>query len=129
MYACERSKSCALQNKRSSKLRVAAAVAANQPASRRPVVAAKSAAEGGQQFGAWTVAMLDPCGKRATVICQCGTAAQVAAAALLAGESRGCGCRLTPRSRVDLRRPASSFSADLARDQGYAALHRHKARP
>jgi hypothetical protein len=127
MYACERSKSCALQNKRSSELRVAAAVAANQPASRCGGVAAERAVEAGQQFGAWTVAMLDPSGKRATVICQCGTPGQVAADALLAGESRGCGCRLSPRPRGG--RPISTFSSDLARDEGYAALHRHKARP
>jgi hypothetical protein len=82
-----------------------------------------------QQFGAWTVARIDPTGKRVTVICQCGTTAQIAVDALISGESKGCGCRLTPRPRSDSRHPASSFSADLARDQGYAALHRHKARP
>ena len=84
--------------------------------------------EVGQPFGAWTVAQVDPTGKRATVICQCGTAGQVAAEALASGGSKGCGCRLTPRPRVDPRRP-SRFSSDLARDEGYAALHRHKARP
>jgi len=87
-----------------------------------------SAIESGQQFGAWTVAMVDPTGKRVTVICQCGTAAQIAVDALLSGESKGCGCRLTPRPPRDPSRP-SGFSAAVARDEAYAAVHRHKARP
>ena len=84
--------------------------------------------EAGQKFGAWTVARVDPTGKRVTVICGCGAVGQIAADALVSGESKGCGCRLTPRPRVSPGRPAST-SFDLARDQGYAALHRHKARP
>jgi hypothetical protein len=87
-----------------------------------------SAVEAGQQFGAWTVALVDPTGKRSTVICQCGTAAQIAVDALLSGESKGCGCRLTPRPPRDPRRP-SGFSAAVARDEVYVAVHRHKARP
>jgi hypothetical protein len=87
-----------------------------------------SAVEAGQQFGAWTVALVDPTGKRATVVCQCGGAAQIAVDALLSGESKGCGCRLTPRPPRDLRRP-SGFSTAVARDEVYAAVHRHKARP
>jgi hypothetical protein len=31
-----------------------------------------SAVASDQQFGAWTVALVDPTGKRSTVICQCG---------------------------------------------------------
>lgn len=87
-----------------------------------------SAVEAGQQFGAWMVALVDPTGKRATVICACGTAAQIAVDALLSGESKGCGCRLTPRPPRDPRRP-SGFSAAVARDECYAALRRRKARP
>jgi hypothetical protein len=87
-----------------------------------------SAIEAGQQFGAWTVALVDPTGKRATVICQCGTPGQIAVEALVAGESRGCGCRMTPRPRVEPRPSASSFSSSLARDESNSALHRHKAR-
>jgi hypothetical protein len=85
-------------------------------------------AEAGQQFGAWTVALVDPTGKRATVVCACGTAAQITVDALLSGESKGCGCRLTPRPPRDPRRP-SGFSAVVARDEVYVAVHRHKARP
>ena len=87
-----------------------------------------SAVELGQKFGAWTVALVDPAGKRATVVCQCGTPAQIAVDALASGESKGCGCRLTPRPPRDPRR-ATGFSAEVARDEGYAALRRHKARP
>jgi hypothetical protein len=87
-----------------------------------------SAVELGLKFGAWTVALVDPTGKRVTVICQCGIAAQIAVDALLIGESKGCGCRLTPRPPRDPRRPLG-FSAAVARDEGYAALRRHKARP
>jgi hypothetical protein len=85
--------------------------------------------ETGQHFGAWVVATVDRSGKRATCVCACGAAGQIVGAALIAGESKGCRRRMTPRPRVDLCRPAPSFSADLARDQGYAALHRHRARP
>lgn len=87
-----------------------------------------SAVEAGQQFGAWSVALVDPTGKRSTVICQCRTAAQIAVDALLSGESKGCGCRLTPRPLRDPRR-ATGFSAEVARDEVYVAVHRHKARP
>jgi hypothetical protein len=81
-----------------------------------------SAVEAGQ-FGAWTVALVDPTGKRATVVCACGTAAQIAVDALLSGESKGRGCRLTPRPPGRPR--PSGFSAAVARDEGYIALHRH----
>jgi hypothetical protein len=87
-----------------------------------------SAVSSGQQFGAWTVTIVDQSGKRATVICQCGTAAQIAVDALLSGESKGCGCRLTPRPPRAPRRPPG-FSAAVARDEVYVAVHRHKARP
>jgi hypothetical protein len=53
--------------------------------------------EVGQRFGAWTVARVDPIGKRVTVICACGATGQIAADALVSGESKGFGCRLTPR--------------------------------
>jgi hypothetical protein len=87
-----------------------------------------SAVSSGRQFDAWVVATVDPTGKRETVVCQCGAAAQIAVDALLSGESKGCGCRLTPRPPRDAGRPLR-FSAAVARDQGFAALHRHKARP
>ena len=87
-----------------------------------------SAIKSGQQFGAWTVAMVDPSGKRATCVCQCGSPGQIAIDALVAGESKGCGCLLTHRP-AGAERLSSGFSAVLARDEGYAALHRHKARP
>jgi hypothetical protein len=87
-----------------------------------------SAVSSGQQFGAWTVAIVDQSGKRATVFCQCGAAAQIAVDALLSGESKGCGCRLTPRPLRGPRRPFE-FSAAVARDEVHVALHRHKARP
>jgi hypothetical protein len=51
-----------------------------------------------------------------------------AAADPLSGESKGCGCRLTPRPQPAPRRP-SGFSAAVARDEVYVAVHRHKARP
>ena len=82
----------------------------------------------GQQFGAWTVALVDPTGKRSTVICRCRTAAQIAVDALLSGESKGCGCRLTPRPPRDLR-GATTFASDVTRDETYGAVHRHEARP
>jgi hypothetical protein len=86
-----------------------------------------SAVASGQQFGAWKVAQVDATQKRVTVICQCGVAAQIAADALTSGESVGCGCHLTPRLHRDYRRP-SGFADAVARDEGHAALHRHKAR-
>jgi hypothetical protein len=86
--------------------------------------------EVGQQFGAWTVAVIDGTQKRVTVICQCGATAQVAADALVSGESKGCGCRLTPRPRVEKTfKSLGSFSSDLAREESHTAVHRHKARP
>jgi hypothetical protein len=87
-----------------------------------------SAVETGQQFGAWTVALVDQSGKRSTVICQCGVAAQIAVDALASGESRGCGCRLTPRPPRD-RHGSTTFASDVTRDETYGALHRHKVRP
>jgi hypothetical protein len=69
-----------------------------------------SAVQLSQKFAAWTVALVDPTGKRVTVICQCGVAGQIAVDALSSGESKGCGCRLTPRSARDASRP-SGFSA------------------
>ena len=87
-----------------------------------------SAVESGQRFGAWTVALVDPTGKRSTVICRCRTAAQIAVDALLSGESKGCGCRLTPRPPRDLR-GSTTFASDVTRDETYGAVHRHKARP
>jgi hypothetical protein len=75
--------------------------------------------EAGQQFGAWAVEIVDPTGRRATCICQCGIPGQIAVDSLVSGESKGCGYRLTARPRVDPRRP-SGFSAALAHDEAYA---------
>jgi hypothetical protein len=64
--------------------------------------------EVGQTFGAWTVALIDKTGKRATVVCQCGGHAQVAVESLTGGESKGCGCRF-PEAIVavsNLHRPS-----------------------
>jgi hypothetical protein len=69
----------------------------------------------GQRYGAWTVARTDTYAKRAWCICKCGTTRQLAAEALLIGESRGCGCRLTPRNKA--RKPAPAppdFSNEIA---------------
>ena len=55
-----------------------------------------SAVSSGRQFDAWVVATVDPTGKRATVVCQCGAAAQIAVDALLSGESKGCGADASP---------------------------------
>jgi hypothetical protein len=37
-----------------------------------------STVEVGQRFGSWTVVLVDPTGKRGTVICQCSTSARTA---------------------------------------------------
>jgi hypothetical protein len=81
---------------------------------------------GGQTFGAWVVARVDPSGKRALVVCACGTAREVGAAALLKGESVGCGCRATPRLSPDAFRPASKFSTELAALEGRSSSKWHR---
>jgi hypothetical protein len=80
----------------------------------------------GAVFGSWKVAALDPTGKPATCVCSCGTARQFAVAALMAGDSRGCGCSATPRpssprslSRRFEAEVVAEFAAGRARHWGH----------
>jgi hypothetical protein len=69
----------------------------------------------GATFGSWKVAALDPTGKRATCLCSCGTARQIAIDALLDGSSQGCGgCKATPRPRAVAGRPSAEIVAEFA---------------
>jgi hypothetical protein len=81
---------------------------------------------GGQTFGAWIVAKVDPSGKRALVVCACGTAREVGAAALLNGDSLGCGCRSTPAIKPSAR--TLGFAAELAAQTARSAVQWHKGR-
>ena len=86
--------------------------------------------EAGQRFDAWAVVRAtDTLGRRALVACVCGRVIEVATTALQSGESRGCGCRGTPRARTTTDRPASdAFSRDLARIERFASTGRHHGR-
>jgi hypothetical protein len=63
----------------------------------------------GTAFGSWTVASLDPSGKRATCACVCGSIRVIAVAALASGSAVGsCGCRVPPREHfAELREEAA----------------------
>jgi hypothetical protein len=84
--------------------------------------------EPGGTFFAWTVVVVDELGRRALCICACGAPREISVDALLDGTSaRGCGCKRTPAPR---RSPVgvSSFAADVAGAEGFAATYRHKVR-
>jgi hypothetical protein len=84
----------------------------------------------GRVYGAWTIAKLDPSGRRALCVCRCGRTQQIAVSALEDGSNSGCGCAATrPRSRpAPIHRPASKFAGDLTNIETHAALHRYKAK-
>ena len=63
-------------------------------------------------YGAWTVQQVDETGRRAWVICKCGTLRQIALGALQSGENQSCGCLNVPSTRAPLRR--SSFADEVA---------------
>ena len=65
----------------------------------------------GVTYGSWTIASVDPLGKRATAQCACGTVAQISTDALTSGASSGCGCRQTPRPRSAPQSRAAEFVA------------------
>ena len=77
----------------------------------------------GQKYGAWRVAKVDSMGKRATVICECGTVQQVAVEALESGASVGCGCTATPRSTS--QPPTRGFASELSRAERQGSRKRH----
>jgi hypothetical protein len=80
--------------------RPAAALPGASPASMPPQslpTPGGRAIEPGQAFGDWQVIGADPTGRRVVVGCVCRTVRQIAIDVLLAGESRGCGCRPTSR--------------------------------
>ena len=83
-----------------------------------------SDAMAGRRFGAWTVAQLDPTGRRALCICACSSRREIALVALEAGDSRGCGCSATPTMRRPVRLSAG-FAADLAASESRAGRKRH----
>ena len=80
---------------------------------------------GGQTFGAWIVAKVDPSGKRALCVCACGMAREVGAAALLNGESVGCGCSATPAIKPKGAR-TSGFAAEVAAQTARSAVRWHR---
>jgi hypothetical protein len=54
--------------------------------------------EPGQTFGAWTAIGADPSDKRILCRCSCSTVRLIAREALENGETKGCGCRATPKA-------------------------------
>jgi hypothetical protein len=81
----------------------------------------------GTRYFAWTVVQPDATGRRIVCICSCGRVQQIARDALLSGESRGCGCRGTPRPAL-AGSGGANFARDLAGIENHAATHRFKAK-
>ena len=75
----------------------------------------------GTIFGAWTVLGIE--GRRAWVVCRCGTARLVALEALQTGASRSCGCLSLPGARPPLRR--SSFASEITGAEHRGGKKRH----
>ena len=78
----------------------------------------------GRRFGAWTVVRTDATFKRAVVACTCGAIATVAVEALVSGESRGCGCRGTPRTLI--ASSTSTFATELTQLESRGGSQRHR---
>ncbi len=84
----------------------------------------------GRLYGTWVVAAVDAFGRRATVVCKCGVARQVAINALISGESCGCGCRLTRhRPRYPQGYPQADrggFASAVAKQESRSSWKRHR---
>jgi hypothetical protein len=83
------------------------------------------------RYGAWTViGASDPLGRRVVCRCACGETRTIAREALEAGDSLGCGCRLTPpRPKAAAQAtPASPFSNSIAGIERLGARGRHHGR-
>ncbi len=78
----------------------------------------------GRLYGAWVVAAVDAFGRRATVVCKCGVARQVAINALTAGESVGCGCRLTRHRPGYPQADRAAFASAVARQESRSSWKR-----
>src|SRR5208283_597911 len=78
---------------------------------------ADSSVLSGRHFGAWVVARIDTSGRRALVVCKCGEMRQVAIEALTAGESVGCGCRLTRHRPGYPQADSAAFASAVARQE------------
>jgi hypothetical protein len=92
-----------------------------------PTAPAVSSAAAPAIFGAWRVVQIDATGKRALVVCACGDNRQIAVAVLTSGESLGCGCTLTPRSRTHLAPGAQQvgFAGEIASAEHRGGRKRH----
>ena len=81
----------------------------------------------GRVYGAWTIARLDPRGRRALCVCRCGGTQQIAVSALEDGSDSVAGRREAAAAKpAPIHRPASKFASDLANIETHAALHRYK---
>src|SRR5208337_1941522 len=78
----------------------------------------------GRLYGAWVVAAVDAFGRRATVVCKCGVARQIAIEALTAGESVGCGCRLTRHRPGYPQADSAAFASAVARQESRSSWKR-----